>query len=178
MRWVAPAFSMYPLGHVYTSWIYGDPQANPVFYDRPDKWENSGSIVFQDVALTTTMPALPVGNTKELDLKLTGGRNCVVFARYAMVFDGQVPTDPAQKLPTQAWSYVLYSQRLKEGYWETQETSIANVFGTGWSPAKWPAPITWNDRLTRTITLTNNTRITDEITVALVWKVAFLNTGA
>ena len=117
------------------------------------------------------------GSTKQLDLSLTGGKNCVVFARYAIVFDGLLPAVD-QQLPTQAWGYVLYSQRLKEGYWETQETALANVFGTGWSPHKWPAPITWNDKLGRAITLTNNTRIADDITVALVWKIGYLNTGA
>lgn len=176
MRWVDPAFAQYPLGDVYTNWVYGDPQANPVYYDQPDKWKNAGYIAFQDVVETTTLSSV-FGTTKSLPLILTGGKNCVVFARYAIVFDGLAP-DTTQRLPTQSWGYLLYSQRLDEGYWETQQTALANVFGTGWSPHTWPAPITWNDKLRRTITLTNNTRITDDITVSLVWKVGYLNTGA
>lgn len=176
MRWVDPAFSKYPLGDVYTTWIYSDPQANPIYHDQPSKWPNAGYIAFQDVALSTKLPSV-AGSTKQLDLSLTGGRNCVVFARYAIVVDAFLP-DVTQQLPTQTWGYVTYSQRLTEGYWETQETVLANVFGTGWSPHTWPAPITWNDKLRRTITLTNNTGIADDIAVSLVWKIAYLNTGA
>lgn len=174
MRWVDPAFSKYPLGDVYTAWVYGDPQANPVYFDKPDKWPNAGYIQFQDVSLDVKLPTVKGASTTE-QLILTGGKNCVVFARYASVFD-YVNLVPDQQLPTQAWGYVGYSQRLDEGYWETQDTAIVNVFGTGWSPHKFPAPITWNDKLRRTITLTNNSTL--DLKVKMVWKLAYLNTGA
>ncbi len=176
MRWIDPAFAQYPLGALYTDWIYSDPQANPVYYDQPDKWKNAGYIALQDVAINTTLGSVS-GSSTQLDLILTGGKNCVVFARYAIVTEGTPLPNVDQKLPTQTWGYVLYSQRLTEGYWETQETALVNVFGTGWSPHTFPAPITWNDKLRRQITLTNNSNIGLDVNISLVWKIAYLNTA-
>lgn len=176
MRWVDPAFSAYPLAERYTGWLYGDPQSNPRYWDQPNKWPESGVVVFQDREIKTTFAAgSPVGTVLEVPFNLTGGKNCVVFARFATVPDTAISLN--QQLPTQLWSYVLYSQRLQEGYLETQETALCNVFGTSWRPHYLPAPITWNDKLRRSFFLTNNTTV-DTTEVTLGWKVAYLNTGA
>jgi hypothetical protein len=113
-----------------------------------------------------------------VEFNLTGGKNCIVFARYASVsFPGDSNT---QKLPTQLSAYVGFNQRLVEGYFEVQDTSLSNVFGFGWSPHTFPAPITWNDKLRRTFTLSVPSGLPprDGIVVVLGWKLAFLNTGA
>ncbi len=185
-RWVDPAFAAYPLAEQYTGWVYGDPQSNPAYWDQPDKWPDSGYVTFQDREIQVT--PLPQGGTPTrtitLDLDLTGGKNCVIFARYASaVLDtgsGFAPPAPNQQLPTQLWSYIMYSQRLVEGYMETQETALSNVFGTGWAPHTFPAPMLWNDKLKRTIAMRNtlDSSVQPKPLVTLGWKVAYLNTGA
>lgn len=176
MRWVDPAFSQYPLAERYTGWIYGDPQSNPAYYDRPDKWPEAGYVAFQDREITTVLTNTSLTDT--VAFNLTGGKNCVVFARYAIAaFAGDSIT---QKLPTQVGAYVSYQQRLVEGYLEVQNTALINVFGFGWRPHTFPAPITWNDKLRRTFTVTVPAGLPprDGIQVTLGWKVAYLNTGA
>lgn len=177
MRWVDPSFSAYPLAERYTGWIYGDPQSNPVNWNRPEKWQDSGYAAFQDREITTNLDS--GSEVKTVEFNLTGGKNCVVFARYAIVsFPGDSIT---QQLPTQLAAYVGYQQRLVEGYLEVQDTSVANVFGFGWSPNTWPAPITWNDKLRRTFTVSIPTSLIlpdGGVNITLGWKLAFLNTGA
>jgi hypothetical protein len=176
MRWVDPAFAQYPLGERYTGWIYGDPQSNPAYWEDSSKWPHSGYAAFQDREIRTVLTG---GNpTQTVEFNLTGGKNCIVFARYASVsFPGDSNT---QKLPTQLSAYVGFNQRLVEGYFEVQDTSLSNVFGFGWSPHTFPAPITWNDKLRRTFTLSVPSGLPprDGIVVVLGWKLAFLNTGA
>jgi hypothetical protein len=174
VAWVAPEFAQYPLGLQYTHWIYSDPQANPNYWDKPHKWPEAGVILFQDREIEVVLPSgtAPV----ETALELTGGKSCVVFARYASAaFAGDTLN---QQMPTQLWAYIDFAQALVHEYWETQETPLANVFGTGWAPSVWPAPITWNDKLKRQFTLTNRSGLVEDLTVVLGWKVAFLYTGA
>lgn len=176
MNWVAPEFAAYPLGAQYTHWIYSDPQSNVAYYDEPAKWPKAGYIAFQDREIRTVLTGGNLSQT--VSFNLTGGKNCVVFARYASVsFPGDSNT---QQIPTQLPAYVSFNQRLVEGYFETQETCLLNVFGFGWSPQTWPAPITWNDKLRRTFTVSVPSGLPpqDGIVVVLGWKVAYLNTGA
>ena len=178
MRWVDPAFSAYPLSEQYTGWIYGDPQSNPAYYDQPDKWPKSGYAAFQDREISIELDN--ANQTKTTEFDLTGGKNCVVFARYAAVTSSSLPFMNAQT-PTQLPAYVSFQQRLVEGYLEVQDTALVNVFGFAWSPHTWPAPITWNDKLRRTVTVSVPAALVpqdDKIFVKLVWKVAYLNTGA
>lgn len=175
MNWVAPEFAAYPLGAQYTHWIYSDPQSNVAYWDQPEKWPHAGYIAFQDREIVTTLT--PQQLSQSVQFNLTGGKNCVVFARY--LASTLVRGSSTQKLPTQLPAYINYSQRLDEGYFETQETSLINVFGYGWSPHTWPAPITWNDKLRRTFSLSSTgSVVTQDVTITLGWKVAYLNTGA
>lgn len=182
MRWVDPAFSAYPLAEQYTGWLYGDPQSNPVYWNQPDKWPVSGEVKFQDREISTSLGGglVPPTFTRTVEFNLTGGKNCIVFARYAAITTPSLPSMD-QQVPTQLSAYVSFQQREVEGYYEVQETSLINVFGYGWSPQTWPAPITWNDKLRRTFTLTvpnSLVPVRDELVVTLGWKVAYLNTGA
>lgn len=176
MNWVAPEFSAYPLGAQYTHWIYSDPQSNVAYHDQPAKWPNAGYIAFQDREIRTVLTGGKL--TETVEFNLTGGKNCVVLARYASVsFPGDSNT---QQIPTQLPAYVSFNQRLVEGYFETQDTCVLNVFGFGWSPHTFPAPITWNDKLRRTFTVSVPSGLPprDGIVIVLGWKVAYLNTGA
>lgn len=176
MDWVAPEFAAYPLGAQYTHWIYSDPQSNVAYHDETAKWPKAGYVAFQDREIKTTLTVARPSQT--VPFNLTGGKNCVVFARYAIVSQpGRVAI--AQQIPTQLGAYVSFNQRLVEGYFETQDTSLINVFGFGWSPSTWPAPITWNDKLRRTFTLSAPASLLDvDLDITLGWKVAYLNTGA
>lgn len=180
MNWVAPEFSAYPLGAQYTHWIYSDPQSNPEYWDKPHKWSGSGMVAEQDREVVFTNLASGVtpflaANTQSTSLKLTGGKNCIVFARYIAfkIERGSI----TQKLPTQLGAYVWVRQRLDEGYLEIEDTPTVNVFGYGWSPHKFPAPITWNDKLARTLTLSNTSGFT-LASVTVGFKTMYLNTGA
>jgi hypothetical protein len=183
MRWVAPAFAQYDLGERYTGWLYGDEQSNPMSWDKPDLWPHAGVVQVQDRTLSVVVPsggATPFEstNTKVTEFNLTGGKNAVVFSRYAFVEPGlAVGGGISQQVPTQSMAYAIVRQNLVEGYQEIQDTAVCNVFGTGWSPQIFPAPMTWNDKLRRVITLSNVTSAGD-LYVTLVWKVAYLNTGA
>lgn len=179
MRWIAPEFAAYPLGAQYTQWVYGDPQSNPEYWDKPDKWEGAGMIAEQDREINIANLAygptkFGAVNTRTLDLKLTGGKNCIVFARYISVTSDVIR--PAQQLPTQINAYIWVRQRLDEGYLEIEDTPAVNVFGFGWSPHKFPAPITWNDKLVRSLFVSNVSGLTVNVTVG--FKTMYLNTGA
>ena len=177
--WIAPEFAAYPLGAQYTAWVYGDEQSNPVYWNQPDKWEGSGMIAQQDREFTVTGLASGsrkffAGNTQTIDLKLTGGKNCVVFARYISCTSDVIST--TQQLPTQMNAYIWVRQRENDGYLEIEDTPAVNVFGFGWAPHKFPAPITWNDKLSRTLYVSNTSGLTTNVTVG--FKVMYLNTGA
>lgn len=180
MAWVAPVFSQYDLGEEYTSWLYGDPQSNPASYNDPDRWPSAGVVLFQSRALTAdlkpgSVPFDPGNNTYTFNLDLAGGRNAVVFGRYANV---SLTTGGiiAQQLPNQLSAYVWVRQTRLDGYQEIQDTVLPTVFGSGYWPNRFPAPIMWNDKLRRNLTVSNVTR--DPVTVTLVWELAYLNTGA
>jgi hypothetical protein len=180
MSWIAPEFAAYPLGAQYTAWVYGDAQSNPEYWNQPDKWPNTGMIAQQDREVVFTNLASGVtpflaANTQSTSLKLTGGKNCVVFARYVAfgVGGGSI----TQQLPTQLGAYIWVRQALDEGYLEIEDTRVVNVFGYGWAPHKFPAPITWNDKLLRTLTLSNVSGISLS-SVTIGFKTMYLNTGA
>ena len=178
--WIAPEFAAYPLGAQYTAWVYGDEQSNPVYWNQPDKWPNAGMIAEQDREVVFTnlnygSTKFGAANTKSTSLKLTGGKNCIVFARYIAFVSDTIRID--QQLPTQLGAYVWVRQALDEGYLEIEDTPTVNVFGYGWAPHKFPAPITWNDKLLRTLTLSNTSgALLTSVTVG--FKTMYLNTGA
>ena len=181
MNWVAPEFSAYPLGAQYTHWIYSDPQSNPEYWDKPHKWPESGMIAQQDREFKITGLAsgsrrkFSPANTQTVSLKLTGGKNCVVFARYISCASDVISI--TQQLPTQMNAYVWVRQQMGDGYLEIEDTPAGNVFGFGWAPHKFPAPITWNDKLVRTLTLSNTSGFT-LASVTVGFKTMYLNTGA
>lgn len=183
MRWVAPAFAQYDLGEQYTGWLYGDPQGNPNSYDDPALWPSAGYVQIQERTVTVALaagsafPPFDPLNSETINLDLTGGRNAILFSRYASVIPGlRFGGGIGQQLPTQTWAYIYVRQVLVEGYQEIQDTVLPNVFGTGWSPQIFPAPETWNDKLRRRLTVSNVGN--EDVTIALTWKVAYLNTGA
>ena len=182
MAWVAPAFSQYDLGEQYTAWLYSDPQSNPDSYNDPSRWPGAGVVMVQSRTVTTSglTPSLApfsTTNTTTFALDLAGGKNAVVFARYANVTpDFQVPP-VSQQLPTQLWGYVWVRQTRQDGYQEIQDTVLPTVFGTGWCPHDFPAPIMWNDKLKRKLEV-SNVCLGASVNVAITWDVAYLNTGA
>lgn len=183
MRWVAPAFAQFDLGEQYTGWLYGDPQSNPDSCDDPSRWPTAGYVQVQDRSVTVELPAgsgvppFDPTNTEEVALDLTGGRNGILFSRYAIATPGLAfGAGIAQQLPTQTWGYVLVRQQLVEGFLEIQDSALCNVFGVGWSPQILPAPETWRDKLKRRLLVTNTGPLA--VSVTLSWKIAYLNTGA
>ena len=181
MGFIAPLFAQYPLGEKYTQWLYGDPQSNPVYWDQPDKWATQSSMVAaQDRTISqTNLSYTSVTGPVVVEFNLTGGRNCVVFARHATVFLTNFRTD-TQRLPTQLWNYTLIGQRTVEGYREIDEgTPISNVFGIEPWPHHFPVPMMWNDKIRRTLTFEYlDPSARQEVDITLVWTVAWLNTGA
>jgi hypothetical protein len=182
MAWVAPAFSQFDLGEQYTAWLYSDPQSNPDSYNDPSRWPGAGVVMVQSRSVITDVPAatgapFTTANTATINLDLAGGKNAVVFARYCSVVPGlRLGGGIGQQLPTQTWGYVWVRQTRQDGYLEIQDTVLPTVFGVGWSPQDFPAPIMWNDKLKRTLTLSNVGLL--DVTVSLTWDVAYLNTGA
>lgn len=184
MGFIAPLFAQYPLGEKYTEWLYGDPQSNP-YWDQPDKWASqSAMIATQNRAVVQSNLAYTVINGPVVqEFNLAGGRNCVVFARYAAITYNQSgaapPPTPNQQLPNQLYYYALIGQRTVEGYREIDDgTPIGNVFGIQPWPHRFPVPMMWNDKIRRTLTFEYIDATGANIDVQLVWQVAWLNTGA
>lgn len=180
MAWVAPAFSQFDLAEQYTAWLYADPQSNPDSYNDPSRWPGAGTVMMQSRAFTQTVPSgsstpFSAVNTETIKLDLAGGRNAVVFARYANVVAFRGGDNDVQ-LPVQTWAYLWVRQTRQDGYQEIQDTVLPTVFGVGWCPHDFPAPIMWNDKLKRSLVLSNVTN--ENQVVTLVWDVAYLNTGA
>jgi hypothetical protein len=129
MGYVAPEFSGYDKGLAIamTYWLFHDPLVNPN-WDDESKWGVGNGPRVQFVKRSVVVDDLTtVAQTVTLD-QLFGGKNALIFSQCATVTNIGVKT--LEQIPNTRSGYVKYQQQKAEGYYEVEDTSLNNVFGT------------------------------------------------